>query len=142
LAVALLLDEWRRATMEGQGGWFVRLPRERYDGEGNLWTVVRRNFSDNEERIVLVCEQRHYQCMAASNEMARIEQERAQALNALSALGFGKGPVLDRNRGFIKENIAHLNQKIEDLAMQSKKREPKEYFFPLDLSGYRFAVEL
>src|SRR5437868_3947972 len=74
VACGLLMDEWRRATMEGQGGWFVRLPRERYDGQGNLWTVVRRNVDDG-EKIVLVREKKHYQAMAARNELERAEGE-------------------------------------------------------------------
>jgi hypothetical protein len=147
LAVALLLDEWRRATMEGQGGMFVRLPRERYDGEGNLWSVVRRLAGDTDV-IVLVREAAHYQARAASNEVTRCEGEIGRKLRALE----GQTEALEnalRTRDTLKsaqvrETIEALEEDLRGLAERTKSARVteaaaslQEWEFGLGLAGWR-----
>lgn len=150
LAVALLLDEWRRATMEGQGGAFVRLPRERYDGAGNLWSVVRRP-GEPRDKIVLVREGAHYQSRAAENEAARAESEIARKRRALDqcsssleqALKSGDAMKASKTRETIEaleEDLRALEVLNEAAKKAAGEATLQEWEFPLDLEGVALSV--
>lgn len=159
IAAALLLDEWRRATMEGQGGWFVRLPRERYDGKGNLWTVVRRPIGD-EERIVLTRETKHYQTMAARNELERLESEYghklklkrevdAELLRIRGAMNKKNEEIftlrkakLEETSGAADADLRALEPKLEELRRLAGEGGSEEWDFSLDLRGTKLLVLL
>jgi len=151
LAMALLLDEWRRATMEGQGGMFVRLPRERYDGAGNLWSVVRRPFGEV-DRIVLVREAAHYQARAASCEAARVESEigrKTKVLEASSsaleaALRVGdslKAASIRETSEALEADLAVLASRLGELREAASAPSVQEWEFPLGLEGVSLKVE-
>jgi len=151
VACGLLMDEWRRATMEGQGGWFVRLPRERYDGQGNLWTVVRRNV-DDQEKIVLVQEAKHYQAMAARNELERVKGElghkqklHQQVSNDLLRVRAEKNALKEARYSEQAEALAKdvdaLEQQVKKLEVSMEEPKRWEEAFALDLRGVRLRVE-
>lgn len=145
IAMALVLDEWRRATMEGQGGWFVRLPRDRYDGHGNLWTVVRRTVGA-EERIVVICETKQYQAMASSNELRHLQAEYERKVKAYRSTltdleQSGNKPLraakLTESSEAIERDLAQTEARLDELRAAAVEKSTREWDFPLDLGTIR-----
>ncbi len=150
IAVALLLDEWRRATMEGQGGHFLRLPRERYDGSGNLWSIVRRPGVEHDS-LVLIREGSHYQRMSAINDADRIEAEIATTRRLHEAVASTlKIAVTSRDSlraasyretlEALDANLRQLEARLAAARERAGKAEKDEWVFSLGLEGIQLVV--